>query len=223
MSKLNQVSQRLGYTFNNPELLTQALTHRSVGANNNERLEFLGDAALNFVIADALYLRRPQFNEGELSRMRARLVRAETLAEVALELNLGGELRLGPGELKSGGFARQSILSDAVEAVIGAIFLDAGFETCRRIVLTWYAARLDNLPEIDQLKDAKTNLQEYVQAKSMALPVYEVIEKSGPPHEQMFTVKCTLPDSREAQATALGRRRAEQAVAALLLESIGID
>lgn len=211
----------LGYQFNDEELLTRALTHRSVRANNNERLEFLGDAILSFVIADALYLRFPKSQEGELSRFRANLVKGETLAQLAHEFEIGQFLRLGTGELKSGGFRRESILADAVEAIIGAIYLDAGIEEARAAILRWFDERIGRVHKQTHTKDAKTRLQEYLQAKYEALPEYEVLRIEGKAHEQTFYVECridVLNLSKKGSGTS--RRRAEQEAAAKMLQEL---
>ncbi|MEM7294192.1 MAG: ribonuclease III [Pseudomonadota bacterium] len=224
VNPLAPLCKKLGHSFRDESLLNRALTHRSVGSANNERLEFLGDSILNMVIAEALFLRRPDFSEGELSRMRANLVRGETLAEIGGEIGLSEYLKLGQGELKSGGFERNSIVSDCVEALIGAIYLDAEFATCRASVLGLYRSRLDNLPDAESLKDPKTRLQEYLQASGHDLPQYTVIAKEGKSHEQQFVVSCDVAVlDLHAEAKALGRRRAEQAAAAQVLANIGIE
>ena len=211
----------LSYCFNDERLLAQALTHRSCGSLNNERLEFLGDGLLNFVVADLLYHERPNVPEGDLSRMRARLVRDRTLARIAVELKLGQYLRLGPGELKSGGYLRESILADAVEAIIGATYLDGGFDAARALIEQLIATRLANLPDAESLKDAKTRLQEYLQAKALPLPDYTVLEEQGPDHNRSFTVQCEVSLLPEAtKATAGSRRKAEQAAAAAVLDQL---
>lgn len=213
--------KRLGYAFTDESLFDAALTHRSAGAGNNERLEFLGDGALNFVIAEQLYRRQPKFQEGDLSRQRASLVRGETLAVIAADLDLGSYLKLGSGELKSGGFKRDSILADALEAVLGAIFLDGGFDACRDTILRLYDGRLDDLPDAQQLKDPKTRLQEYLQGRSLALPEYELVNTTGKDHEQKFLVECRIKElSLTARATATSRRKAEQSAAKSLINSI---
>ncbi len=209
----------LDYTFRQPELLEEALTHRSASARNNERLEFLGDALLNLVIAEYLFQHYPKASEGELSRLRASLVKGETLAELARGLKLGDWLRLGPGELKSGGFRRDSILSDTMEALFGAVYLDDGLAACRDLILRVYRDCLARLAGAGELKDPKTRLQEYLQARQQALPVYNVLEIHGEPHAQSFTVECVVA---EARAVAMGssRRKAEQEAARQLLEQI---
>ncbi len=213
--------ERLGYRFAEPALLEDALTHRSAGPGNNERLEFLGDGVLNFVIAAELYRRKPGFREGELSRLRASLVRGETLAEIARQLELGDFLVLGSGELKSGGFRRDSILADALEAILGAIYLDGGFEACRDCVRRLFAELLDELPDAQQLKDPKTRLQEYLQGSGLALPEYQLLATSGKAHEQRFRVECRVAElALSAQATAGSRRKAEQSAASALLDGI---
>jgi ribonuclease III len=209
----------LGYTFQRPERLEEALTHRSASAHNNERLEFLGDALLSLVVAEVLYQRYPQANEGELSRLRSSLVKGETLARLARQLKLGESLRLGQGELKSGGSRRESILSDALEAIIGAVYLDGGLAACRDLILNLYQESLAGLAGAGELKDPKTRLQEYLQARQHPLPTYNVLEIRGEPHAQSFTVECAVA---EAHAVAAGssRRRAEQEAARQLLEQI---
>ena len=211
----------LKYRFNDEKLLSQALTHRSCGSRNNERLEFLGDGLLNFVVADLLYHERPDVPEGDLSRLRARLVRDRTLAEIALELELGRYIRLGPGELKSGGYLRESILADALEAIIGAAYLDGGFDAARTLVEDLIETRLIALPDAEALKDAKTRLQEYMQAQGLNLPEYSVLEEQGPDHARQFTIRCKVSLLEEAVvATASSRRKAEQAAASIALERL---
>lgn len=199
--------------------MEEALTHRSASAHNNERLEFLGDALLNLIIAEYLFQRYPKAAEGELSRLRASLVKGETLADLARELKLGDWLRMGPGELKSGGYRRESILSDALEAVIGAVYLDGGFGACRDLVLRLYEDWLARLSSASELKDPKTRLQEYLQARQRPLPVYNVLEIHGEPHAQSFTVECVVVDLRTI-AVGSSRRKAEQEAARLLLEQM---
>lgn len=214
------LAERLGHQFKDQSLLSLALKHRSATGQNNERLEFLGDGVLNFVIAAELFRLRPELSEGDLSRLRATLVRGQTLAEIAKEIALADQLTMGEGELRSGGFQRGSIQADAVEALFGAVYLDAGFDACQRVVLGLYQSRLANLPAIDELKDPKTRLQERLQGRGRPLPDYELKNVRGKPHEQKFTVVCRLPDG-ELMSTGEGssRRRAEQiAAAAMLLE-----
>jgi ribonuclease III len=212
------LEQALGYWFRDEGLLAQALTHRSAGGPHNERLEYLGDAALSLLVAEALYQRLPQAPEGHLSRLRASLVQRSALAEMARELGFPERLRLGPGELKSGGFRRDSILADALEAVLGGIYLDGGLEALRGAVIRLYGTRLDALPAHEELKDPKTLLQERLQAQGMALPVYRVAAVAGEDHQQQFTVTCVVAQLA-ASATGLGRSRraAEQAAAAEML------
>jgi len=209
----------LGYRFQEPEGLEEALTHRSASARNNERLEFLGDALLNLIVAEYLYQHYPKASEGELSRLRASLVKGETLASLARELKLGDWLRLGQGELKSGGYRRASILSDALEAVIGAVYLDSDFGACRDWVLYLYRDWLAQLSNANELKDPKTRLQEYLQADQRPLPVYNVLEIRGEPHAQSFTVECVVSESR-TMAMGDSRRKAEQESARLMLEQL---
>ena len=221
MDPAERIAQALGHRFHAPRLLREALTHRSAGAANNERLEFLGDALLNSIIAIELYRRRPQAPEGELSRLRAALVRGETLAGVARELGVGEALVMGEGERKSGGHRRASILADAVEALVGAVFLDSDFETVRGRVLALFEARLSDLPNADELKDPKTRLQEYLQSRRHAPPVYEVVEVTGADHAQRFTVRCHVQAlDCERRATAGSRRKAEQQAARACLEAL---
>lgn len=211
--------RKLGYEFHNPMLLEAALTHRSVRGNNNERLEFLGDSIVNFLIAEALFRRCPHAKEGELSRLRADLVRGETLAELAQEFNLGDYLRLGAGELKSGGFRRKSILADAMEAVIAAIYLDAGMDACRERIISWYENRLTSTFHTPGQKDPKTRLQEYLQARKLGLPCYHVLAIEGEAHQQIFHVDCRVPGLQHAtEGRGSSRRGAEQAAAQRYLE-----
>ncbi len=215
------LSRQLGYQFQDPALLKAALTHRSVRGGNNERLEFLGDSIVNFIIADELYRRLPQAKEGELSRLRSNLVKGEMLAELAREFDLGQYLHLGPGELKSGGFRRESILADAIEAIIGAIYLDGGISACQQCVVQWYTARLQQEALQLYIKDAKTKLQEYLQSKGLSLPIYQVQAIEGEAHEQVFHVNCSLAQlSLQAQGVGGNRRKAEQEAAAKLLALI---
>jgi ribonuclease-3 len=218
---LAQLCDKLGYSFKNLDLLALALSHRSVDGPHNERLEFLGDAVLGLSIAETLYQKFPQANEGELSRLRSSLVKGETLSALALELNLGDYLRLGSGELKSGGFRRNSILEDAVEAIIGAIYLDSDFVSAKAVVLEWFKSRIQVLNLSDSLRDSKSRLQEYLQAKGQRLPVYELIKAEGPDHAQMFTVACHVKDlDLSAEAKGISRRQAEQDAAKLILNLI---
>jgi len=196
-----------------------AITHRSAGSANYERLEFLGDAVLNMVIAEHVYIHSPESTEGDLSRLRAALVNESALAEVAQAADLGQLLRLGQGELKSGGFRRESILADALEAIVGAVFLLKGFERARAFILDLFAERLSRLPRAEELKDPKSRLQELLQARNLPLPTYELCEVTGQPHDQSFTALCTV-DHLGVSASGQGssRRRAEQAAALAVLE-----
>lgn len=222
MADMVSLQRALGYQFHNPELLRLAVTHCSAGSENNERLEFLGDSILNHIIAEALYCRFPDAREGEMSRMRASLVKGDTLAQVARELELGQFLQLGAGERKSGGHRRSSILADAFEAVVGAILLDADLDRCRECVLGWFASRLEQLAVGAVGKDAKTRLQEYLQGRNKPLPEYELIAIEGEDHARQFHVACRLSKSAQVVAKGMGssRRKAEQRAAAAALQSI---
>lgn len=224
MSSPDRLQDSLGYQFRDSSLLTLALTHRSHGSSNNERLEFLGDSVLNFVIAQSLFERFDSASEGQLSRLRARMVKRPTLADVARDFDLGDFLILGSGELKSGGFERDSILSDALEAIIGAIFLEAGFDTARRCILEWFEGRLELLSLSRSQKDSKSRLQEFLQARGSDLPEYVVIELVGQSHEQEFVVECRskLLDT-PTRGQGASRRVAEQSAAALALVQLGVD
>ncbi len=208
---LQALAGRLGFSFSDPDLLRSALTHCSAGAGNNERLEFLGDAILDFVIAEALYERFPGADEGRLSRLRAALVKRDALAAIAREIALGQFLNLGAGELKSGGRSRDSILSDALEAVFAAVHLDGGFECCRSVILALFRERLDALRERPPHKDPKSTLQEYLQSRHLPLPDYRILEVRGAPHVRCFRVACQV---RALPGTVVGqgpsRRQAEQ-------------
>lgn len=217
---LSALQRRLGYQFANEALRDQALTHRSASSKHNERLEFLGDALLGQIISAQLFHRFPDASEGEMSRMRSSLVKEKTLAELAAELQLGDVLHLGSGELKSGGFRRESILADALEAIIGAIYLDAGFPACEQAVLRLFAERLNQLPETGSDKDAKTRLQEWLQGARLPLPQYELLATYGEAHAQTFQVRCTLHDGRIAEGRGSSRRRAEQQAAEQLLQQL---
>jgi ribonuclease III len=215
------LQDRLGYEPRDLSLFRTALTHRSASGANNERLEFLGDAVLNLVIAQHLYAAFPQAAEGDLSRLRARLVSREPLAEVAVTLGLGEALQLGSGELKSGGFRRESILADALEAVCGALFLDGGLTAVEPVIARLFAPRIAALPEPQKLKDAKTRLQEYLQSRNLALPLYAVLNIEGEDHAQTFEVSCEVPDlGRRVQGRGSSRRRAEQEAAERMLTQI---
>lgn len=224
--KVNSINRqrllhRLGYEFRNQALFDLALTHRSCGATNNERLEFLGDSILNFVVGEWLFDRFPEAKEGELSRLRAQMVKGETLAEIAREFDLGPCLNLGEGEMKSGGFRRDSILADAVEALIGAIHRDSGMPEAKERVLAWYQTRLDSLELATNRKDPKTELQEFLQSKKEALPEYDVVDIGGEAHSQLFTVRCSCSRLKTpTEATASSRRGAEKLAAQAALKVI---
>lgn len=220
----HELTKRLGYVFRDGALLARALTHRSHSSRNYERLEFLGDSILSFVIADVLYDRFPQLSEGDLTRLRATLVRRETLATLARELDLGDCLELGSGELKSGGFDRDSILADTLEAVFGAVYKDGGIEAVRTVVLHRYQSILDSIDPSSILKDPKTRLQEFLQRKSLATPIYTVLEISGEPHQQRFVVECRVPGLAEAlRGEGNSRRYAEQAAATRACELLNCE
>ncbi|SDJ56338.1 ribonuclease III [Microbulbifer yueqingensis] len=210
---LERLCRRLGHSFDRPDLLELALTHRSHGSLNNERLEFLGDSILGFTIGAALFDRFPHGREGQLTRLRAQLVSGETLAQLARELELGDCLRLGEGEMKSGGYRRSSILADAVEALIGAIYLDAGLETARQRILAWFASRLDSL-SLETAKDPKTRLQEWLQARQRPLPEYRVVDVAGAEHAQRFVVECRVKGLADPVRAEAGSRRAAEKAAA---------
>lgn len=221
--KYQRLEHRLGYTFSDQRQLQLALTHRSHSATNNERLEFLGDSILNLLIGEALFKKFPDAREGQLSRLRSQLVKGETLAQLAREFQLGECLVLGEGELKSGGHRRDSILADAVEAIIGAIYLESGLESCRARVLDWYKDRLAALTLATSAKDAKSRLQEYLQSQHQPLPEYRVIEVGGEGHAQVFTIECYVTLSKTpTQAQASSRREAEKQAAAAMLEILKV-
>ena len=215
---------RLGHRFADAALLDAALTHRSAGRQNYERLEFLGDAVLNFTVAVLVYRAFPDADEGDLSRYRATLVSGQSLADVASGLALGDQLRLGSGELKTGGFRRDSILADALEALVGAVFLDGGADAASAVVSRLFAGRLADLPQAaGDLKDPKTRLQELLQARGHRLPVYAVEDVTGDPHEQRFVASCEAPDlGLRATGDGTSRRRAEQAAAQRVLARIAV-
>jgi ribonuclease-3 len=218
---LDSLAKSLGYQFKTPALLAQALTHRSFSGNNNERLEFLGDSVLNFIIAHQLYQRFLKLSEGDLSRLRAQLVKESTLFEIAFTLNIGDALKLGEGELKSAGWRRPSILADTLEAIIGAVYLDGEFLAAEMLVLKLFDEKLANIdPKIID-KDAKSQLQEYLQGKKMELPDYSVVSIEGEAHAQTFKMECVI---EKLKITTVGegtsRRVAEQQAAQLALEII---
>lgn len=216
---MESLQQRLGYSFREPGLLKQALTHRSYGRHNNERLEFLGDSVLNFVVSSLLYEGFGRIDEGDLSRMRANLVNQHALHEIAQRLELSEHLVLGQGDLKSGSFRRPSILADATEAVFGAVYLDGGFEAARTVIASLYAPVLRTVDPLTVGKDAKTLLQEYLQGRRMPLPVYAVVATHGAAHNQLFEVECAIPKlGIQVLGGGGSRRAAEQAAARLALE-----
>jgi ribonuclease-3 len=224
IKKPEELCKKLGLTFNNPKLFTTALTHRSASSNNNERLEFLGDSILGFVIAHKLYELFPAASEGVLSRLRAGLVNQSSLAELARKHQLGDYLVLGSGELKSGGFRRDSILSDAVEAIIGALYNDQGMDACQQWILQLFAEKLKGLSLDNWQKDPKTQLQELMQSKKLELPDYTLLTMSGLAHEQVFKVKCTTTLITESCiGTGNSRKKAEQSAAELMLELLNKD
>lgn len=220
IKNIPRLCRTLGYEFNDLALLDHALTHRSAASKHNERLEFLGDSILSIIISDALFHQFPKATEGDLSRMRATLVCGKMLAEIGFEFKLGDYLKLGPGELKSGGFRRESIIADAVEAIIGAVYIDAELEVTRSLVLKWYQSRLEIIEPINQ-KDPKTLLQELLQGFKKPLPVYKVTDIRGEAHAQTFTIECYVEELRKpVVGIASSRRKAEQLAAAQALELI---
>lgn len=220
-SEIARLERAIGYEFADQNLLIQALTHRSFSSTNNERLEFLGDGLLNFVVAETLYKQFPEASEGQLSRLRAMLVKQKTLAEIARELKLGDFLVMGTGELKSGGFNRDSILSDAVEAIVGAIYLEAGFTTTANTLSSWFKDRFSQLSLERAEKDPKSRLQEWLQGQKLPLPEYEVLSIEGEAHDQRFTVQLELSVlTTPIQASGTSRRAAEQQAASEALEVI---
>lgn len=219
----NKLQIRLGYQFKDNALLNQALTHRSAHKKHNERLEFLGDSILNFVIAEKLYRQFPDVNEGDLSQMRATLVCGDMLAILGTEFKLGADLILGGGELKSGGFRRESIIADAVEALIGAIYLDSNLDTVKSLILYWFEQRLKAIQPGIKQKDSKTILQEYLQGKHLSRPDYLILEITGNEHAQQFTVQCKLENDESLyMGKGSTRRRAEQRAAQFAIEKLGI-
>jgi len=221
MANLASLQSALGHTFVTPDLLVQALTHRSHSAKHNERLEFLGDGVLNFAVASLLFHHFPQLDEGTLTRLRASLVRETTLVELATSLALTQHLRLGAGEMKSGGFRRPSILADTLEALLGAVYLDAGFDAAAQLIARLYRERLATLDPHTQGKDAKTSLQEWLQARKLDLPTYHVTSTHGAAHAQTFDLVCRIPAlGVEVSATGASRKIAEQAAARLALRAI---
>lgn len=218
---INKLQKKIGYTFQKQELLLLALTHRSASSKHNERLEFLGDSILSFVVSNALYRRFPYINEGDMSRMRATLVRGYTLAEIASEFNFSECLLLGPGESKSGGSRRESILADTVEALIGGVFLDSDVRCVERLILKWYSSRLDKISPGDKQKDPKTRLQELLQGRHLPLPSYLTVHVCGEAHNQEFTIQCQASGASEpVRGIGSSRRKAEQAAAEQMLKKL---
>lgn len=221
---LNALFNVLGYQFKDVNNLRLALTHRSAKGHHNERLEYLGDAVLGMVVADALFRRFPDQPEGKLTRMRSSLVKGVTLAELGNEFGLGAFLLLGPGELKSGGFRRSSILADAVEAIIGAIYLESGLDVCQERILTWLKSRIERLDPDEHPKDHKTRLQEYLQGRKLPLPEYEVVDIRGQSHDQTFAVECRVTGlSKPIKSIGSSRRKAEQQAAEMALRELNHD
>jgi ribonuclease III len=217
----SELEQKLGYRFTKISLLEQALTHRSFGANHNERLEFLGDSVLNCCIANLIFDQFPSMPEGELSRLRANLVNQTVLAEISIDLGVGSLLRLGDGELKTGGASRPSILGDALEAILGAVFLDADFTTAANVVRLLFASRLETIRETKPVKDPKTGLQEWLQGKHLPLPEYTVERIEGESHRQIFHVECEVAAfGVKAEGSGASRRVAEQEAAARALVAL---
>jgi ribonuclease III len=218
------LAERLGVDLSDAALLARALTHHSHGSVNNERLEYLGDAVLSFLVAEMLFRRFPDASEGELSRYRASLVSGEALAATAAGLGLGEQLLLGEGEMKSGGHRRATILADALEAIVGAIYLDRGIEVARQVAGRLFEAAIDTLPSASDLKDPKTRLQEWLQGRGLPLPDYTVLEVSGEPHDQRFSVRCDVPAlDISAIADGSSRRRAEQEAAQRILSDPALN
>jgi ribonuclease-3 len=218
---IDKLSRQLDYHFADPQLLEQALTHRSAGGRNNERLEYLGDAILGFVVADALYHQFPEASEGQLSRLRSSLVKRDTLAKIAREFDLGAFMKLGLGELRSGGHARTSILADGIEAIFAAVYLDGGYTATRKVIRKIFAPRIDALNLTDHQKDPKTRLQELLQSRKLGLPSYRVTEVTGDPHQQTFHVLCSVEDLHtEVTGSGSSRRKAEQDAAERLLSTL---
>ena len=220
IDRVHWAEQYLHHRFSDPALLQRALTHRSAAKDNNERLEFLGDALLNFVVARRLYSRYPDYPEGDLSRARAALVNKVVLADIAREIELDTQLILGPGEVRSGGAQRGSALGDALEAVVGAILLDAGLPAAERAIEALFANRLESLPDADALKDSKTRLQEWLQGLGSELPRYAVESTHGGDHNQIFTVSCHVAGHGHALGSGSSRRGAEQEAAAAMLAKL---
>ena len=216
------LAKSLSYEFNDADLLQQALTHRSCPGKNNERLEFLGDAVLDFVISEVVYLSNPNASEGDLSKLRASLVKDASLGKLAMDLGFGEHLNLGGGERKSGGHRRKSILADALEALFGAVYLDSGIDAAATIIKNVFADRLTNLPSIEDLRDPKTRLQEWLQGRGEGLPVYELVKVSGKAHRQRFDISCSIQNGEQlSTGSGTTRRNAEQEAARAMLAIIG--
>ena len=213
------LEQSLDYTFKDARLLELALTHRSAQGDNNERLEFLGDAVLDFVVSEVVFRSHPNSPEGDLSRLRASLVNDRMLATIARDIGLGEYLHLGSGERKSGGHRRDSILADALEAIFGAVYLDTGLDAARRIIATAYGSRFEEFPDVEELRDPKTRLQEWMQARQMGLPDYELLDVTGKAHRQTFRASCQVQE-RVTTGTGTTRRNAEQQAAESMLEQL---
>tara|TARA_B100001093_G_C26602442_1_gene916514 strand:+ start:150 stop:860 length:711 start_codon:yes stop_codon:yes gene_type:complete len=218
---LSKLEDKLQYRFNDQAFLERAITHRSAAAKNNERLEFLGDSILGAIVADHFYLALPSASEGELSRMRSQVVRKESLAKVARQMNLSPHLILGSGEIKAGSRNRDSILADSLEALIGAIYLDGGFIKAHHFVVHWFNENMESAIRRRSTKDAKTALQEWLQGRGKSLPHYQLVKTIGEAHSRKFTVSCVIePLDREFHATSDSLRKAEQLVAQEMLEAI---
>jgi len=219
----SKLENELGHIFHNKTLLISALTHRSLGKDNNERLEYLGDALLGFIIAEILYTLYPHASEGELTRLRSMLVKGDTLARIARHLDLGEYIKLGASELKSGGWRRKSILANTMEALIGAIYLDAGLDICKNSVLRLFENHLKDCSPDNLVKDPKTRLQEFLQSQQKDLPVYHVVQERGEAHERIFTVQCSIPEIKlSVEAEGRSKRNAEQAAAQQALDILDI-
>ena len=213
------LEKTLHYRFKDARLFVQALTHRSANGTNNERLEFLGDAVLDFVISEAVFNRRPDADEGDLSKLRASLVKDTSLASLATELGIGEHLILGSGEQKTGGHRRESILADAIEAIFAAVYLDSGFDAAADIIGRVFEQRLEELPHADDLRDPKTRLQEWLQARKLSLPGYDLVSATGKAHQQRFVVSCTVSElSQTTEGESTTRRKAEQKAARRMLK-----
>lgn len=223
MNKAATLLKAINYQFNDVALLVQALTHRSHSNKHNERLEFLGDSILNFIVASLLYEKFKNLDEGSLSRLRANLVNQTALAEIANNIDLANYLRLGEGELKSGGFRRPSILSDTLEAIFGAVFLDGGYEAAKKVITNLYVERINTIDPKSQGKDAKTLLQELLQGRKLNLPVYTVISTQGAAHDQLFNIQCNVADLNIiTTAKGSSRRSAEQAAAQIAIKDVQV-